>query len=218
MHTLALDVLKRDEKHQWNLLLSPHRLRVQTIDGFCQSLVQQLPLSAGNNTLLNSTEAPQSLYEEAVLELLAELNREDGVRDDLSRLLLHLDTNVAKLQQLLVQLLQNRGQWMKPLLQARGHTIDSELAKQHLENSLQTIIDESLQRLRAALEPHWNSLLEIVSFAATNLNRENASEPEASVVGPTQVLASIGGNILDYHQTVNDLEECFYPTHDKVLN
>src|ERR1700733_5431590 len=41
---LAQKVLIKNETQQWNLLQNPNRLRIQTIDSFCQRLTAQMPL------------------------------------------------------------------------------------------------------------------------------------------------------------------------------
>ena len=48
---LAQRVLQRDRELQWNLLQSPQRLRVQTIDSLCRSITKQLPVSYTHLTL-----------------------------------------------------------------------------------------------------------------------------------------------------------------------
>ena len=41
---LALAAMQQDDAKAWGILASPSRLRVQTIDGLCGSLVRQMPV------------------------------------------------------------------------------------------------------------------------------------------------------------------------------
>ena len=163
---LARQVLVRDRQLHWNLLLVPNRLRVQTIDSFCQTLVQLRPLSSDSSALAATTELPQRLYRQAVRELLSELQTPSITQDDLAKLLLHVDNNLDTLERLLTDLLARRGQWLGTLLASRN-------AKDFLETSLATIIAETLTTARDLLSPWWPDILELARYAAGNLDDSN---------------------------------------------
>ena len=59
---LSKDVLKRSKEKNWNLLQSPFRLRIQTIDSFCQTIVNDLPILSGFSGGVSPTENPDLLY------------------------------------------------------------------------------------------------------------------------------------------------------------
>ena len=59
---LAKDVLKRDKEHQWSLLDSPERLRIQTIDGLSAFLTKRMPLLAKFGAQPEVTDDAEHLY------------------------------------------------------------------------------------------------------------------------------------------------------------
>ena len=49
---IARQALHHSEKQEWRILDNPQRLKIQTIDSFCASLVKQTPLLSGMGSLL----------------------------------------------------------------------------------------------------------------------------------------------------------------------
>jgi ATP-dependent helicase/nuclease subunit A len=164
---LAQNVLQRDRELQWNLLQSPQRLRVQTIDSLCRSITKQLPLASGIGAQPDTLEDAEQAYRLAVRELFKLLEQESPLRDDLTRLLRHLDNNLQAVENLLVSLLAKREQWLGVLLQARH-----EDARAYLEQVLRDVICEHLDLVEAALLIHSSELCNIADRAATNLQAE----------------------------------------------
>lgn len=164
---LAQRVLQRDRELQWNLLQSPQRLRVQTIDSLCRSITKQLPLASGIGAQPDTLEDAGQAYRLAVRELFNLLEQESPLRDDLTRLLRHLDNNLPAVENLLISLLAKREQWLGVLLQARH-----EDARAYLEQVLRDVICEHLDLVEAALLIHSSELCSIADRAATNLQEE----------------------------------------------
>lgn len=164
---LAQKVLQRDRELQWNLLQSPQRLRVQTIDSLCRSITKQLPLASGIGAQPDTLEDADQAYRLAVRELFNLLEQESPLRDDLTRLLRHLDNNLQAVENLLISLLAKREQWLGVLLQARH-----EDARAYLEQVLRDVICEHLDLVEAALLIHSSELCSIADRAASNLQEE----------------------------------------------
>ena len=165
---LAQKVLERDRELQWNLLQSPQRLRVQTIDSLCRSITKQLPLASGIGAQPDTLEDPQHAYRLAVRELFKLLEQELPLREHLVRLLRHLDNNLSAVEDLLTNLLAKREQWLGVLLQARH-----EDARRYLEKVLQSVIREHLELLAEALLLHSSEICSIADRAATHLQQES---------------------------------------------
>ena len=53
---------RRDRQRDWQLLASPARLRIMTIDAFCQTLCAQLPIGSRNGLRLEVAAAARPLY------------------------------------------------------------------------------------------------------------------------------------------------------------
>ncbi|HSC66077.1 MAG TPA: UvrD-helicase domain-containing protein [Cellvibrio sp.] len=164
---LAQNVLQRDRELQWNLLQSPQRLRVQTIDSLCRSITKQLPLASGIGAQPDTLEDANQAYRLAVRELFKLLEQESPLRDDLTRLLRHLDNNLLAVEDLLVGLLAKREQWLSVLLQARH-----EDARIYLEHVLRDVVCEHLDQVAAALLINSSDLCSIADRAASNLKEE----------------------------------------------
>lgn len=165
---LAQAVLERDRQSQWNLLQSPQRLRVQTIDSLCRSITKQLPLASGIGAQPDTLEDPAQAYRLAVRELFKLLEHESPLREHLVRLLRHFDNNLSSVEDLLTSLLAKREQWLNVLLQARH-----EDARRYLENVLQAVIREHLELVHDALLLHSSEIGNIADRAATHLQQES---------------------------------------------
>lgn len=177
---LGRAVLARDEACGWQLLKSPNRLRIQTIDGLCRALTKQLPLASGLGAMPDTLEQPEFAYRQAVQEFLKLLEQDSPLREDLKRLLVHLDNNLENTENLLVTLLQKRDQWLQLLLAARQDN-----ARAYLELVLDTLVSESLQHARQLLQPWGSDLALLADFAANNLLSNNSSAPLTHCSGLT---------------------------------
>lgn len=166
---LAHNALQQAEAQGWNLLANPNRLRIQTIDSFCASLVKQMPIMAGFGAQIAIADNAEPLYEQAADQLLSQLESNEPWAEDLENILLHLDNNADRLKELFVSMLAKREQWLPHVLASRN---DSDL-KARLETTLQTVIQDTLERAADYLPSVLESeLLQLISFARENLQQE----------------------------------------------
>lgn len=168
---LARAVLDRDKALGWQLLLSPQRLRVQTIDGLCRALTRQMPLASGLGAQPDTLEDTEPAYRQAVRECLQLLEKDSPLRDDLAQLLRHLDNNLASVENLLIALLARREQWLGYLLQSRHQD-----ARQLLEQNLQAVIEDHLRELGDQLAIYTAPVCEIADRAARYLQEQKEGE------------------------------------------
>ena len=56
---LAIAALNNSDRLGWNLLETPSRLNISTIDGFCKALCNHMPFSSGMGSNSGITELPQ---------------------------------------------------------------------------------------------------------------------------------------------------------------
>jgi ATP-dependent helicase/nuclease subunit A len=161
---LATAVLEQDQLKHWNLLQCPQRLRIQTIDSLCASISRQLPIASGFGSQPKPGTDAEPAYRKAVHYLFSELESESPVRTDLTRLLEHLDNNIQDLENLLIQLLAKRDQWLGVIFQAQHAN-----AREYLESVLQEIITANLTTAQKVLQLHASELALIADWAATNL-------------------------------------------------
>lgn len=171
--TLAAAVLKSDRDNNWRLLDNPSRLRVQTIDSFCFYLASQLPVLSrlGGNPAVS--EDVEHCFADAIDNTLAQLENDGPFGDDVERLLEHLDNDRGQVEQLLVNLLYKRDQWLPYVLEL-GQQPDE--ARRYLADNLDELVTETLTRLRALLAPFTDELVALLNFSTAMLIAEGKIE------------------------------------------
>ncbi len=162
---LALAALARDREQGWQLLAHPGRLRVRTIDSFCQYLAGQAPLLSGLGAGMAVAENAGKLYDEAARNLLQELESTDATGDALALLLAHRDNDSERLTQLLADMLARRDQWLHHLRMG-----DERLA---LEKALGMAVGKGLSAVHEALQPWAAALLPLLRVAAENSGEDS---------------------------------------------
>ena len=168
---LARAALDRDSDKGWQLLQNPARLRIQTIDSLCASLTRQLPIMSKFGAQPAISDDPAALYKEAARTTLADLEKGEAWSPAIEALLGHLDNNLAVAERMLISMLARREQWLRHLVNIR-HEDEWRGA---LESALQNSIEESLQSLYQAFPPqHVSSLIDVLDFAASNVNDDHA--------------------------------------------
>ncbi|MEW5056937.1 MAG: UvrD-helicase domain-containing protein [Cycloclasticus sp.] len=164
---IACEVLQHDADNEWNLLTTPNRLRVQTIDSLCANLTRQLPVTSRFGSPPSIQADANPLYIEAARNCLAELEGDDEIAEAIKLLLLHLDNQLSRAEQLISVMLASRDQWMRHL--ASGH---SESFNRHtLEDVLQRSIESVLSRLVECFEGEYGECLQdLLAFAAAHID------------------------------------------------
>jgi ATP-dependent exoDNAse (exonuclease V) beta subunit len=132
-------------RHGAELLLNPGQLAIQTIDSFNASLVRRMPWISRLGGMPEISEDADDLYRAAVARLLERLESAASTLPELTLLLRHLDNNVNHLQQLLIDMLSRRDQWLRHLPVA----MDSECARHELEQAVEALCCRRLARLKA---------------------------------------------------------------------
>lgn len=157
---LARKVVDHAKTMQWNLLANPNRLRIQTIDSFCQTLTRQMPSISTLSTQLAPIDNPDFLYRLAARELLTGLESYSPWQKALLNLFKHLDNDFNYLETLLSELLANREQWLDYLASEPSHLRNT------LEKSLYRISDEIIKQLNQLIPSDLLSeLTELLNFS-----------------------------------------------------
>lgn len=174
---LAQAVLDRDRERDWQLLASPARLQVMTIDGLCAMLARRMPWLARFGEAPTIAEEPAELYRRAAESLLARLERGGPEAGAIERLLAHLDNQLPLLRDLLTLMLARRDQWLRHL-----DRTDPMRARPALEHALVLQILTALHQLRVALdETLLAELCTLGAWAAANLETADAAHPLAAL-------------------------------------
>jgi len=177
--TLARAALARDRELGWNLLESPARLQVMTIDSFCAALVRRMPWLARFGEAPAIAEDPVDLYRTAAERLLARLERGGEGGGAIERLLAHLDNRMPLLRDLVVAMLGRRDQWLRHL-----DPVNLVAARPDLERALCLQVVAVLVELRSNLEDGLLvELCHLGEWASGNLPAEGGDNPLAALCG-----------------------------------
>jgi ATP-dependent helicase/nuclease subunit A len=188
--TLAAEVLSRDKERAWNLIESPGRMRIETVDAFGAGIARSLPLSSGLGGI-GSTAADaemNAIYRDAATATLDYLATDDAAGSAVERVLLHLDNNTGLYVSYLARMLGSREQWLSITGSGRHESTNSDAARGHLERNIADVIDRQLKALDTLFPPRCrNELPELLQYAARNLiddgKKEHALAMFASMTG-----------------------------------
>lgn len=193
---LALAVLERDRRRQWNILQAPSQLRIQTIDSLNAELVRRMPWLSRLGALPRITELPQQYYQSAVRALLFTRRLDSSTRSAVEMLLQHVDNRADILENMLVDLLARRDQWMRHILDDPGQM------RTALEQNLEFKIEEVLRQADASLDAGMKRELHNLGVYAAEHCADSSSPvctyqgtefppPQATSLGQWQALASV---------------------------
>lgn len=196
---LANAVLARDRDKNWQLMQNPGRLRVFTFDAFSAWLVSQMPVSSRFGGRATLSDAPDTLYAEAVDDLLAGIDSDVAIADDLALVLNSLDCKLEQLHGLLAGLLGRRDQWRAVF----ANVSDEADAKEVLQFYLEQSVERVLGQLRTALTLHASSLCELLDFAAVNLCAQNPDHEWSCLLGIAELPAGNLSTLKQWHLIAN---------------
>ncbi len=172
-HTWELSrrALAIDQEQAWQLIQHPSRLRIQTIDSFCGSLVRQMPWVSRMGASPQPEDKAGHLYRQAARATLDLLEAGTTEAAALERLLEHLDNNLATVETLLTGMLGRRDQWLR-------HVVPNTASisfRETLEATLTQIVRDELERTRTLFPPDIvDEVLDLARFAARNLSEQGA--------------------------------------------
>ncbi|MBI5826645.1 MAG: UvrD-helicase domain-containing protein [Deltaproteobacteria bacterium] len=180
---LAQKALERDALLDWGLIENPGRLKVQTIDSFCSSIVRQTPLTSAIGAHPLISDNPRELYNEAAKRTVELVDEDSADGESVRKALRHLDNSVGALTRRLVIMLAKRDQWLRHV---RPGAPEAPL-RNNLEGSLQRIVEDYLGRVLKAfpkdLPGEINAFIECAGYAAGNLNDGSPISALAGITG-----------------------------------
>jgi len=159
----------------WDLLATPARLRIQTIDAFNHAIVARLPVSAGIGADAEVAQPPEPLYAEAAQRTLAAALEDAELGAALEQLLERLDNDWARLEALLALMLATRAHWLPRMLAAEGPDLVARV-QAGLEAMLRRVLGAAAAQLPAALAAE---VCELAAYAATGLLRREPADADA---------------------------------------
>ena len=136
---LAAAALRRDRAQDWRLLDNPARLRIQTIDAFCQSLASQLPIAARAGLQWQVAVPATPLYAAAARHVLERSLADASLCQSTQQLFARLDNNWQRLEELLILMLAERAHWLPRVLGGEQPDLAARVAQ-----SLRALIQQQL--------------------------------------------------------------------------
>lgn len=159
-----------DKVAEWSLLDNPQRLLIRTIDSFNHYLARTMPVASQLGPVPAPAEHTRALYREAARRVLARADGNDELAGGVERLLLWRDHRSQEIEDLLVELLGKREQWLRAL--GRSGRPDRAI----FEQVLCEVVTDQLRAARQALEDglaaacvNSDSMLECLCQAAASL-------------------------------------------------
>ena len=166
---LSKKVLKKNQSKQWNLLDNPKRLKVSTIDSFCQTIVKSIPILSEMTQNPEVTEDGKLLYESCIKQLLTDTNPQSPWMSSLKNIMENVvNNNIESFIRLLCTMLEKREQWMPLLLNN-----DIPNIKNILNENFTYFINEQLQIIHNEFQlleiKQWE---ELISFSQYHLTKK----------------------------------------------
>lgn len=127
---LARAAVSRDDAHGWRVAENPARLRIQTIDALCAALARQMPILSQFGAPPQTVDDASELYLAAARATLELVESKDEVAADVERLLAHLDNDVARVEQLLADMLARRDHWIRHLARLDRAALEAALGEE----------------------------------------------------------------------------------------
>jgi len=173
------------ERHGTSLLDNPSQLAIQTIDSFNATLVRRMPWISRFGGMPEVSDDPDTLYRAAAEQLLARLERRDSL--PLQTLLRHLDNSVAIVEEMLIDMLRRRDQWLGLVLRS------AEQSHQELQQAIEAYCCAELADLSAAFP--WalaEELFFCLGYAAANLNDPDLTRLAEGAILPGADFRALG--------------------------
>ncbi|AIL33223.1 UvrD-helicase domain-containing protein [Basilea psittacipulmonis] len=139
---LAIKAREYSHAQKWDLINTPSRLNIKTIDAFCAQLVRSTPFISGAGAAPTQSENFQVLYENAIRRTLAKN------KDYVIHFLNYIDNNMNSAIQLLSDMLGKRDQWIHIVSNSDEYIADklvliyAEYLKSHI-----TFVSQALSKL-----------------------------------------------------------------------
>ncbi len=147
---LAGDALRRSQEHDWNIIGSPRRMRIQTLDSLNSTITRSQPLSTpdGASGMRIVTDADLTAVHEAAAIATLDWLAESGPAADATRdVLAHVDNSTWSYVSYLAAMLKTRDQWLPFIGAGSVSEDDGPVLRERFEESLRFAVGEHLNKL-----------------------------------------------------------------------
>ena len=177
---LASRALERSNERNWNLIGSPRRMRIQTLDSLNRSIAKAQPITSpeGSSGARIVVDADlKSVHEAAAIATFDWLAESGEMADATREVLTHVDNNTRAYVSHLAAMLKTRDQWL-PFI-GTGMVTDEEASRlrARFEDSLCFAVTEHLARLSKVMSNgHYDDLPPLLGYAAGSLADDGVTE------------------------------------------
>lgn len=173
---IARQALRNNTDREWHILDNPQRLKIQTIDSFCASLVKQTPLLSGMGSLLEIEENAGDLYRETAHQVLARVEENSLTGLAVRAILKRLDNSKSRFLDRIVQLINKRDQWMISFFE----NADEYRSREDQERILSELVESLLKECHANIPASFKTeLAQLARYSGSNIAATNSDHPLA---------------------------------------
>ena len=184
---LATTALRRSEERGWNLIGSPRRMRIQTLDSLNRAITRTQPLSSPESSsgVGIVTDADLSaIHEAAALATLDWLAESGSATEATREVLMHVDNNTWLYVSYLSAMLKTRDQWLPFVGSGAVMDADAAVLRERFERALEFAVTDHLDRLRSAFAAGpFAELPDLFDYAAASVAAAGASSPISALAG-----------------------------------
>ncbi|MEM7467693.1 MAG: UvrD-helicase domain-containing protein [Pseudomonadota bacterium] len=167
----AKQAVQHAEKHAWDVVANPRRLRILTIDALAQLIVRRHPILAGGTGGQQLLEDSASIYTLAARNTIEEIATGSEWSSAVRSIVSHVDNHWARLETLLADMLAIREQWLQP--------VASKPERAAVERAISVLITRQLELLVPRLADFdQTSLLKVCQFCGEQVA---AIKPDAEI-------------------------------------
>ena len=197
-------VLRRDARFNWQLIVNPRRLRIQTLDSLNASIARMQPLTASTastGSRVADEGEMNALYEEAAAATLDWLADDGASGAATEEVLKHVDGNTGIYIGYLARMLKTRDQWLPFVSAGTVDDAEAEALRRTFEGSLERVVRKRLEQLRIVMPTGLMvSLAELVVYAVDNLHADGKDDHPVCSFGHTpETLATDPADLPRWH-------------------
>ncbi len=181
----ARAALARSEALGWQLMATPGRLRIQTLDSFNSGIARSLPVTSGLGGIKQTVADAEmsNLYRLAASASLDWIAESKSIGKSVTSVLAHLDSNVNAYVTYVARMLQNRDQWLELVGSGTQLKREGESARGLLEDNIGRAIEAQLSRAHSLFPVQFQEeLCGLLAYSAEHLPVEHAENGALQVL------------------------------------
>ena len=205
-YVAATEALARDRELDWNLIQSPGRMRIQTVDAFGAGIARTVPLSSGLGGIgaTVSGAGMSDMYRAAAAATFDCLQAEDEHGAAVERVLTHLDNHTGLYVSHLARMLAYRDQWLMITGGGLSDPGTAAAVRRRLEKNIEDIVIRHLSRVRDLIpESSVPEVLHLTSYAIDNLQQgDKPDHPLCVLAGRNELPGQTADDRTDWQAIV----------------